>query len=74
MICLECAKEKKLSKVYSGVPYTTLSYSLPFYDELGRPHDHNNNISVVNYSCSNGHIWEERSVSKCWCGQEELKK
>ena len=68
MICSECLELGLKSKVYVGCGSTTLAYSEPFYDEDGRYHNHNPNITTTEYSCSNGHKWTESSNYRCWCG------
>jgi hypothetical protein len=39
-----------------------------FYDGEGRHHYHDPNTHTVNYSCSNGHQWTEKTSGSCWCG------
>jgi hypothetical protein len=68
MICSECKKVGKKSKVYSGASSSTLMHCQPFYDEDGKYHNHDMNITTTNYSCSNGHSWQEHYRSSCWCG------
>lgn len=68
MKCPQCKKEGKKSKVYPGVGYTTCMYCPPFYDEEGKYHNHDGNVTTQEYSCSNGHKWTERTTGSCWCG------
>ena len=69
MLCRECQKENKTSRVYpEGMGYTTAVWYPPFYDETGRFHHHDGNNSVHGYRCSNGHTWTETTTGYCWCG------
>ncbi len=68
MKCPKCQKEGKESKVFPHGSSTTLMHSQPFYDEKGKYHDHDPNITTSQYSCSNGHRWTEKNNSICWCG------
>lgn len=75
MICPECKKQGLKSKVYPGSSTRTLMYCPPFYDEEGRYHHHDSNITATEYSCSRGHKWTEETTGSCWCGwPEETKK
>lgn len=66
MKCPECVKEGKKSRVTpSGGPVTAM-YCAPYYDEDGAYHHHDRNLSTTNYSCSNGHQWQETNpFPKC---------
>jgi len=68
MICPECKKENKKSRVYLGSSFTTLMAPVPYYDEDGRLHVHDPNITTISYSCSNGHSWTVKKSGECWCG------
>ncbi len=69
MICPECEKESKISKVYPGSSLMTLMYAAPFYDERGEYHHHDPNVITTTYKCTNGHAWTEiRKLGSCWCG------
>jgi hypothetical protein len=68
MICEQCKTECKTSKVCPGVGATTLVYNPPFYDEHGKYHHHDSNVTTSTYTCSNGHEWSARSTGSCWCG------
>ena len=68
MICEVCRKEGKTSKVFSGMGSVTLAYCPPFYDEKGKYHNHDSNITTTNCHCSNGHHWVEKNQNVCWCG------
>jgi hypothetical protein len=65
MKCPECVKEGRKSTVYPGSGMTTAMACSPYYDEEGVYHFHDRNYTTQNYSCSNGHRWDERSRSKC---------
>lgn len=66
--CPQCKTQGQTSRVYIGSAISTLAYSQPFYDESGKWHNHDPNIVKYSYSCSNGHKWESKESSKCWCG------
>ena len=68
MICPECKKQGLKSFVYPGMIMTTCMYYTPFYDEEGKYHHHDSNITTTHFSCSNGHNWSEKSGGSCWCG------
>ena len=68
MICPFCKEEGEKSLVYPGVGTVTAMYCPPFYDEEGRMHIHDSNITTQSYSCSRGHNWTEKSKGSCWCG------
>ena len=71
MICPECQKEGKKSKVYhQGYSATSMGYT-PYYDENGKYHNHDPNATEAGYKCSNGHLWSEKIKKKCWCGWEQ---
>lgn len=61
MICKECHKEGKTSRIFIGPSSVTAMYFPPYYDEEGNHHHHDNNIVITNYKCSNNHAWRERS-------------
>ncbi len=71
MLCPECIKKGLKSMVYPGSGSTTCMYFQPFYDEEGKYHHHDGNITTYEYSCSNGHKWVEKSSGSCWCGWGE---
>lgn len=68
MICPECQESGLKSKVVVGASMTTLMYFPPFYDESGRFHCHDANVTTTSYECSNGHKWSASSRASCWCG------
>jgi len=68
MICPECRTEGKRSKVYPGASRRTQLFCPPFYDEDGKYHNHDRNTTRTQYSCSEGHHWEETERGECWCG------
>lgn len=68
MICPECLKENKESRVYPGVSYSTCMYYFPYYDEKGNFHNHDSNITTTDYSCSNDHKFQTKRSGSCWCG------
>lgn len=70
MICPNCKKEGKRSKVTSFGGSVTLMGWQPFWDEDGKAHYHDPNIHSSQYNCSNGHTWKESKGGSCWCGWE----
>ncbi len=68
MICPQCKKEGKKSKVYVSMGTSTLLFCPPLYDEDGKYHDHDSNITTQEYTCSNGHKWATETHGSCWCG------
>ena len=69
MKCPECEKENKKSFVYIGYATSTCMCINQFYDEEGKHHYHNPNITTQHYTCSNEHAWTENINSHCWCGE-----
>ena len=67
MICSTCRPEGEVSRVYVGSSWTTLMGGCSFYDEQGRFHDHDPNTTTIEYRCSRGHRWVEKSKHECWC-------
>jgi len=61
MKCKECINEGKKSRISPGMSSTTLAYYQPYYDEDGKYHHHDANITTTEYSCSNGHRWSENT-------------
>lgn len=68
MKCSECTSQGLKSKVFPGAGMTTAMYCPPFFDEDGKYHNHDANITDVSYSCSNGHTWSSTIRNSCWCG------
>lgn len=62
MKCKECIKEGKVSTITLGPLTTTLiGGSTGSYDEDGNFHGGEDpNSSYQEYTCSNGHTWEEK--------------
>lgn len=72
MIYPVCKKEKKKSKVFVGVLLRTSMANIPFYDEKGRLHNHNDNITTTSYECSNNHKFEIKTKTVCpTCGHNK---
>lgn len=68
MICEQCKKEGKVSRVQSmGCSSTLLGYA-GYWDEEGNRHSHNPNWINEGYRCSNGHDWSNRYRRPCDCG------
>ena len=68
MICEKCHEEGKKSNVYEGISGITAMYCQPYYDEQGRRHNHDMNITTIQFRCSNNHEWSKQSSGSCWCG------
>lgn len=73
MKCPTCESEGRTSYVYPGGMTVTAMYCPSFYDEDGRYHNHDSNISTARYSCSNGHAWTVSTTGSCWCGWPDRK-
>lgn len=65
MKCPQCESTGMRSQVFPGPRYTTLMSSHSYYDEDGRLHHHDPNVSTTQYKCSNGHEWPEHSAPTC---------
>lgn len=65
MKCKQCEVEAKTSVIYRGLAVSTLMAGQEFYDEEGRWHNHDPNITTQSYRCSQGHSWSEDRRSKC---------
>lgn len=65
MICPKCKEEGNTSKVYSGYGMTTCAGTMSYYDEQGKYHYHDSNITTSQATCSNGHRITMKSSSKC---------
>ena len=74
MICETCKAEGKTSRVFDRGGSTTCAYYQPFYDENGKWHNHDGNITTTGYECSNGHRWTVESTGSCWCGWPNEQK
>jgi hypothetical protein len=68
MICPYCKEAGQTSRVFPQGGSRTLMYCQPFYDEQGKHHSHDSNITKAMYKCSNGHIWDVTTRGSCWCG------
>lgn len=71
VFCPECRKEDRKSYVCPGLATETAMWCPAFYDEEGRLHHHDLNITTQAFTCSNGHSWETRTGGSCWCGWPE---
>ena len=71
MKCKECVANGQKSKVYPGYSTTTCAGVQTFYDEDGKFHIHDPNVTTTTYTCSNGHEWVEDKRSKCFCQEEK---
>jgi hypothetical protein len=68
MICPKCKEEGKRSTVQPGFSSTTAMGYAPYYDEEGRFHRHDPNVTTTEYTCSNGHTWKDKTKPSCHCG------
>ena len=64
-VCPVCEKQNKKSKVYYHGESATYLCNLPFFDEDGVEHYHDNNITTTTYKCSNLHMFDVESKSLC---------
>ena len=68
MKCPECVKEGERSCVYPGMSTTTCMGGQRYYDEDGRLHVHDPNVTTSEFSCSRGHKWTTKQQhGTCWC-------
>ena len=65
MKCPACAKQGLESVVTPGIGLCTAAYYIPFHDEDGNYHHHDENLTTTGYSCSNGHKWTESEKESC---------
>ena len=69
--CPDCVAEGEKSTVRNlGSSQTLLGGATAFYDEAGKFHRHDPNVTTTAYKCSRGHTWEERVERECWCQSE----
>ena len=69
MKCPTCVEEGKRSIINApGYGMTTAAFYQPYYDEDGKYHHHDGNITTMEYSCSEGHSWTDKRSGTCWCG------
>lgn len=68
VVCGECKAEWKRSMVTPEVPNRTRVDWKPFYDEDGHLHQHDPNVTVTHFTCSQGHHWNDEAKGKCACG------
>ena len=75
VICQACHEDGLRSRVYPGVGSVTAAYYQPFYDEVGRYHDHDNNTLTTQFTCAKGHRWTVQGpAGSCWCGWPKTKE
>lgn len=78
MICPVCKEQGLKSTVQTSGTMSTLMGYMPYYDEDGRLHNHDDNSRITEGKCSNGHSFTYRHENSCWCGwigkTEEYKK
>jgi len=74
--CPECQKLGQTSTVrVDGMGITTLMCAHSFYDEQGRHHYHDPNMTTWQFRCSKGHTWQETDgPAPCWCGWPKSKE
>lgn len=68
MKCIICSNSNKKSKCFVLAEETVKAQSNKFYDEIGRYHEHNSNVTFIHYRCSNGHSFKNKQINRCWCG------
>lgn len=70
MICKECVAAQQKSRVYSGGSFRTAAAYETYWDEDGRRHFHDGNVTTSYFRCDNGHTWEQRTMVACpTCGE-----
>jgi hypothetical protein len=65
MKCSECVKNGLTSRVYDHGSTRTLMGWVPYYDEDGKPHNHDPNATTYGYRCSRGHHWVIKHKPPC---------
>jgi hypothetical protein len=65
MICPRCREQGRKSIIRGGMGSVTAMYCPPYYDEEGLFHSHDQNVSVLTYTCSNGHRITVKATGKC---------
>lgn len=65
MICEECKKEGKISRVFDEGSSSTLLNFKRYWDENGVYHVHDPNKITTSYRCSNGHTFVIKMLSQC---------
>ena len=68
IICPACADAGVTSKVTDHGTSETLVAYMPFYDERGKRHHHDDNCRITHFACSNGHRFTYRPQRYCNCG------
>jgi hypothetical protein len=75
VICPVCKDAGLQSTVRDGGTSETLVGYMPFYDENGKRHVHDDNCRITGYWCSRGHEFSHREqrTAKCcdWKGKTE---
>jgi hypothetical protein len=69
VLCPECKATGLKSRVNPGMAMETCMGVDSYYDEEGRYHRHDPNITTQGFVCSNGHSWYTKTPSVCWCGK-----
>jgi len=67
-ICPFCAREGRKSQLRPGISFKTAMYFAPYYDEEGKYHFHDGNMTTTDFGCSNGHRFDYRRKGYCSCG------
>jgi len=68
VICEACKQQGLRSTVTEGGSMSTLMHCPSFYDEDGKLHTHDSNVTTHRFRCSNGHSFSTQSRGSCWCG------
>ena len=70
MRCEQCKIDGLRSVLFSEGSSTTLMGGVEYYDEDGRFHVHDPNITTTTLKCSMGHVTLDKSTLKCpICGE-----
>jgi hypothetical protein len=69
MECSKCSELGFTSTIRRSTEgWTTTAYRYPFNDEQGRKHHHLVEITTRAHWCSEGHYFETKERTTCWCG------
>lgn len=75
VVCETCRVDGSKSTVRIVGGTTTAVGVVRFYDEEGRFHDHDSNVTRLTYRCSRGHSWDDARKPSCWCaGRVSFRK
>ena len=63
--CPQCLYNGEESRVNTGIGMCTSAGVQTYYDEKGRYHKHDRNVTCGTWTCSNGHVGDIRTMRGC---------